>query len=353
MRLDIPISPLLPHAFYTFAVSTYAGAVTEASSSASKPRTFSSKGYHGSKEQRRIMYEGPPIHTPTPEEAAAISRNNVLTAGALLAVAGAAYYAAINRKPLSVNPPVEEDLLNWSGTHACHVKKFYQPESLEELELLVKQAHEGGQKLRCMGSGLSPNALAFEQQGMVSLSLMDKILSIDKSSGRVTVQAGARVQEVADYLRRHGLSLQNYASIREQTIGGLTQVGAHGTGATIPTIDNSVISLKLVTPSLGTLELSEEKDKELFHLARVGLGCLGVVAEVTVQCVPAHRLLERTFVSTLDEIKLNHTKWLAEHKHLRYMWIPATDAIVVVWSNELPEVSRERLLIFFKCLCVC
>ena len=33
-------------------------------------------------------------------------------------------------------------------------------------------------------------------------------------------------------------------------------------------------------------------------MARVGLGCLGVVSEVTLQCVPAHHLLEHTYVST-------------------------------------------------------
>ena len=38
------------------------------------------------------------------------------------------------------------------------------------------------------------------------------------------MQAGTRVQDLADQLRPHGLTLQNYASIREQTIGGFTQV---------------------------------------------------------------------------------------------------------------------------------
>jgi hypothetical protein len=42
---------------------------------------------------------------------------------------------------------------------------------------------------------------------------------------QVRVQAGARVQAVADELRQAGLSLQNYASIREQTVGGFIQVG--------------------------------------------------------------------------------------------------------------------------------
>lgn len=42
---------------------------------------------------------------------------------------------------------------------------------------------------------------------------------------QVTVQAGCRVQQVADALKPHGLTLQNYASIREQQIGGFIQVG--------------------------------------------------------------------------------------------------------------------------------
>ncbi len=63
---------------------------------------------------------------------------------------------------------------------------------------------------------------------MVSLALMDKITSVDKERGRVTVQAGARVQDVANDLRKHGLTLENFASIREQTIGGFTQVRHDG-----------------------------------------------------------------------------------------------------------------------------
>jgi hypothetical protein len=59
-----------------------------------------------------------------------------------------------------------------------------------------------------------------------------------------------------------------------------------------------VVSMKLVTPAMGTLELSADKQPELFSLAKVALGSLGVVAEVTLQCVPAHRLVERTWVAT-------------------------------------------------------
>ena len=76
------------------------------------------------------------------------------------------------------------------------------------------------------------------------------------------------------------------------------QVSAHGTGARIPTVDEQVVEMRLVTPALGTITLSESKDPELFRLAKVGLGLLGVASEITLQCVPAHSLQEHTFVAS-------------------------------------------------------
>ena len=59
---------------------------------------------------------------------------------------------------------------------------------------------------------------------MVSLALMDKVLDVDAKKKTVTVQAGIRVAELVDSLREHGLTLQNFASIREQQVGGFIQV---------------------------------------------------------------------------------------------------------------------------------
>lgn len=64
--------------------------------------------------------------------------------------------------------------------------------------------------------------------------------------------------------------------------------------------------MKLVTPAKGTIEVSKEKDPDLFYLARSGLGGLGVVAEVTLQCVERQELVEHTTVSNIKEIKKNH-----------------------------------------------
>eukprot|EP00192_Tetraselmis_astigmatica_P008362 CAMPEP_0117666988 /NCGR_PEP_ID=MMETSP0804-20121206/10695_1 /TAXON_ID=1074897 /ORGANISM="Tetraselmis astigmatica, Strain CCMP880" /LENGTH=606 /DNA_ID=CAMNT_0005474621 /DNA_START=100 /DNA_END=1920 /DNA_ORIENTATION=- len=264
-------------------------------------------------------------------------------AAAALAAAGLGY-AAYTQSAVAPSDGGGDDLggahiVNWSGTHEVAPKQLHQPETVEELEQIVAAAQKEGRKLRAMGSALSPNGLSFCEESMVSLGLLDKVLNVDEATGQVRVQAGARVQDVVEALRPYGLTLQNYASIREQQIGGFTQVGAHGTGAAIPPVDEQVVAMKIVTPGQGTVELSATENPELFYVARCGLGALGAVAEVTLQCVPAHRLVETTWVATMAEIKKNHARWLRGNKHIRYMWIPYTDTVVVVANNPVGSGS--------------
>ncbi|CAM6084490.1 unnamed protein product [Calypogeia fissa] len=260
--------------------------------------------------------------------------------GALMVGSGLATYYFYPRPQRAPNVEIPEEVhtvSNWSNTHEVKTKVLIQPESLEELEIVVEIANAHKQKIRPVGSGLSPNGIGLCSDGMVNLALMDNILNVDKETGLVTVQAGARVEQVVEELKPYGLTLQNFASIKEQQIGGFIQVGAHGTGARLPPVDEQVVGLKLVTPGKGTLDLTPESDPDLFYFARCGLGGLGVVAEVTLQCVPRHRLLEYTFVTNMKGVQKNHKKWLNQYKHLRYLWIPDSDTVVVVQCNPLPE----------------
>jgi L-galactono-1,4-lactone dehydrogenase len=313
------------------------GTPTGQATLANKPKRGKKRGDidRGSKASPKVSTS--PLVDPTPASTANRRSANALTLSVLAGAAGAMYYSVTGgfaSSTLYPPPSTNEEIVNWSGTHHCQPKRLYQPETHEQVEAIVEEAARTKTKLRCIGSGLSPNGIAFDSDGMISLSLMDKILSIDAEGMTVTVQSGARVQDVADKIREKGLTLLNYASIREQTIGGFTQIGAHGTGAGIPSVDDSVVRLKLVTPALGTIVLSRDSNPKLFELAKVGLGCLGVVTEVTLRCVPAHKLVEKTFVTSVKEVKRNHVDWIQQHKHLRYMWLPATDSVVVVQCNE-------------------
>ena len=239
----------------------------------------------------------------------------------------------------------ETTVVNWSGTHSVEVPstRYYEPETVQELESIVAKCHNSGTPLRPVGSALSPNGISFQPGGMVSLAGLDRVIKVDKEKMAVTVEAGARVSHVVDALREYNLTLPNLASIAEQQMGGFVQIGAHGTGANIPPVDEFVTSLKFVSPEKGVVELSE-KDGEEFLLARVGLGCLGVLTEITMKCIPAHNLVEHTFVLTRDQAKERLNSLLQQHKHVRYMWIPFEDTVVVVTNDPEDNDSEVMLL---------
>eukprot|EP00536_Pseudo-nitzschia_multiseries_P007704 jgi/Psemu1/296668/fgenesh1_pm.183_\ len=236
------------------------------------------------------------------------------------------------------------DVINWSGTHKVTVanKNYWEPESVEEVEKIVEDCHKRGQTVRPIGSSLSPNGIALNKDGMISMANMDRVLEIDTENRTITVEAGIPVREVIEALRPHNLTLPNLASIAEQQMGGFTQVGAHGTGKRIGPVDHYVTKLKIVTPGKGTIELTREKDGRLFELARLALGCLGVVVEITMECIPAHQLIEHTFVLTRKEAMSRKTDLLEKHKHARFMWIPYTDAVIVVTNDEFDPSKQDE-----------
>jgi len=80
--------------------------------------------------------------------------------------------------------------------------------------------------------------------------------------------------------------------------------------------------------------MTEETHGETFRLARCGLGALGVLSEVTLKVVPAHRLVEQTVVLTRKEAKRQLATLLKRHRHVRYMWIPYEDCVIVVTNDD-------------------
>ncbi|KAJ0411669.1 hypothetical protein ATCC90586_002053 [Pythium insidiosum] len=233
--------------------------------------------------------------------------------------------------------------VNWSASHECRPRALHVPESVDDLERILATYHATHQKLRCMGAGVSPNGLGFsaetargqQHEALLSMALFDRILDVDTATNRVTVEPGIVVGDLLDKLRDMGLTMQNVASIRDQQVGGITQAGCHGTGAKISPIDDHVVEMEIVTPAKGRLTLSATQNSELFALAKCGLGALGVVTKLTLQCVPVYYLAERTIVTTIEDVRKHHAQWLNEFQHLRYMWIPGTDAVVVVQCERI------------------
>ena len=90
------------------------------------------------------------------------------------------------------------NVINWSGTKMVTVKNkhYWEPESVEEVEKIIKECHEKGQPVRPVGAALSPNGLALNADGMMSMAHLDKIIEVDTRRMTVTAQAGVTVNQV-------------------------------------------------------------------------------------------------------------------------------------------------------------
>jgi len=168
---------------------------------------------------------------------------------------------------------------------------------------------------------------------MLSVANLDEI-TVNVKDRTVQVGAGARVSTVLTELAKYGLTLENFSSIQEQQIGGWTQVSAHGTGISLPPVDEMIVAMEIATPTEGLLsftkddidyykskynspEINQNPEKvvklskdSLFRLCKVGLGCLGVVTKLTLKCIPQLDLVEHTLIKDRKSICEGHVKRL-------------------------------------------
>ena len=98
--------------------------------------------------------------------------------------------------------------------------------------------------------------------------------------------------------------------------------------------------MHLVTADGEVQILSQEATPELMPLRSVNIGALGVVTEVTIQCVKQHNLnfhgVMRPFHAALDELERLNRENLAR---VRYYWFSGTDQLYVMTLNPTDKVE--------------
>jgi L-gulono-1,4-lactone dehydrogenase len=231
---------------------------------------------------------------------------------------------------------------NWTGDQRCAPAAVERPASEAEVAAAVARAAEHGRGVRAVGTGHSFTDLACTDGTMLSLERMDRVLDADRASGLVRVQAGIPLHALGARLAELGLALQNQGDIDRQTIAGAISTATHGTGARWPNLPGQVAALRLVTADGDAVELSPESDAEGFLAARVGLGALGVVTEVTLRCLPAYsirRLDERRPLEpTLDALD----ELVERHDHFEIYVFPYTDVALVRESERVDAATPRR-----------
>ncbi len=224
---------------------------------------------------------------------------------------------------------------NWARNQQMAPVRVEHPGSVDELAGVVKQAAADGLRVKAIGSGHSFTAIGLTDGVLVQMDRMTRLLSVDRATHQVTVEAGMVLHDLNAALASHGLGLTNMGDIDVQTVSGALSTGTHGTGRDSGALATQVVSLDLVLADGSVVTCSRTEQPELFAAARVGLGALGVLAAVTLQAEPAFLLRADERPMPLDEVLRDLDAHVSANEHFEFYWFPHTDVALTKRNNRV------------------
>jgi FAD-linked oxidoreductase len=231
---------------------------------------------------------------------------------------------------------------NWAGNQVCSPVAIERPGTDLELVAVVKQAAAQGHRVKVAGSGHSFTDVACTDGIQISLDNYGRVLQVDRELGRVTVQAGIQLRELNDALAARGLAMENLGDIAYQSIAGAVSTSTHGTGARFGGLATQIVGLELITADGSAITCSSDEEPEVFQAARVGLGALGVLSTVTLQCVPAFNLRAVEEPIRMDDVLAHFDEHVANNDHFEFYWVPHTRWALTKSNNRTNEPAGGR-----------
>ncbi|AWM23303.1 FAD-dependent oxidoreductase [Sinorhizobium fredii USDA 205] len=214
---------------------------------------------------------------------------------------------------------------NWVGNQSCIVRHRGAPESEAALAEMVREATSAGLNVRCAGSGHSFTPVALTSGLHLTLSGMQGVANIDQARKRVSVSAGTTINQLGKALKSNGLSLINQGDIDSQALAGALTTGTHGTGAALGNMASQIVGMRLVQPD-GSILVVDETTPDLLEAARVSVGMLGVISEITLQVMDSYNLHEKLWRCDFDECMEQHDELAAKHRHFGFFWCPVPES---------------------------
>jgi L-gulonolactone oxidase len=241
-----------------------------------------------------------------------------------------AILGAINGVPCDTSHEFE----NWAHTIEFRPRRFCRPRTEAEVVAIVKDALATGTHVRTQGAGHSFSQLLPTSDTLVTLDDLQGSVSVD--SNHVTVSGGIRLKNLITELRDRKLALRNLGSITEQSIAGAFSTGTHGTGLKLGAIATQVIGVRLVTGN-GDVHTITEQEAENLAAARINVGALGIITQVTLDCVADHKLEYTAYLTTFDGVLPHIDQLIHENDRVVLWWLLPPfcprDAVILITKN--------------------
>ena len=233
---------------------------------------------------------------------------------------------------------------NWGRSASIRPIRVERPRSPEGVQRAVRAAATQGLRIKAVGAGHSFTEVAVAPDVLLELDDLQGRVSVDEARGRVTLLAGTRLHRIPALLAPFGLAMENLGDIDRQSISGAISTGTHGTGAGFRGVAAQVVGVTLITAAGEFLRVDEDHNAELLPAVALGLGALGILVEVTLQCVPAFVMHAVDAPAPLDEVLETVHDRVAAADHFEFYWFPHTDVALTKTTERLPESAVRRLL---------
>lgn len=239
--------------------------------------------------------------------------------------------------------------VNWSGLERRRPSSVVTPGAASDIARVVREAAAHGGTVKMVGTGHSFTAISAPEDVMLRPEGMSGIVAVDREAMTVTALAGTPLHVLNHDLEALGLSLHNMGDIAQQTLAGATSTGTHGTGGIAAGLSAQLAGLELVTGNGDVLRASADENPDVFAVARVGLGALGIVTRLTVRVEPLFVLEADERPMSWDQALASYDELVEAHHHVDLYWFPHTDKMLAKTNDRLAvEVGEAEPLSSFR-----
>ncbi|MFC7054171.1 D-arabinono-1,4-lactone oxidase [Hansschlegelia quercus] len=235
--------------------------------------------------------------------------------------------------------------VNWFGEQYFVPAYTARPRSEEDVRAVVLAARKLGLAIRASGAGHSNPAVVPTPGVHVDFDGFNEVISVDREKLQVTVQPGIRVGELSRYLRTVGMSLNNQGDIDTQSVTGAIMTATHGAGVTLPCMSMQMIAARIITAEGDFLDLSQEKDGELFKAFRASIGLFGLIVSLTIQAVPSYNIHKRSWNTDVEDCIGGLHQRLADNRTFWFFWLPRKESaeLYVLPGGVVPsQATRDH-----------
>lgn len=206
------------------------------------------------------------------------------------------------------------------------------------IQEFIRTARATGQRLRAVGSGGSKSGI--NTTSGAAIELADGEGPILLHGHQVTAPAGITTETLQRFLRPHGLMLPTVGEWKYPTLAGSLATGTHGGSAHHGITSTSLHRIRLVAGTGEVLDIARGEPD--FPHAGVSLGALGVITQVTLECVPRSALkLETDVVPYGDYLRdpLAHERRAEFHASI---WVPSARRVIRFAADRAPSRRRAQ-----------